>query len=304
MVLTLVFGFILGSILGSLVKVLADRSLANKSFWGRSYCEKCKKTLSPYDLFPILSYLLLKGRCRYCQTPIAIEYLLIEVLMGLLIALLFLLNVPANFLILPWYSQVVITLDTIFKAFAIVVFISLFLTDLKDWLIPDRISIPAIIISLIYWVALTIFKIFVLFISLSQDALGKYLLPPHSDYFARHILINAQDFLSALIAATIIALFFGSLIFITKGRGMGGGDLKLGIFMGLVLGFPNAIVAILLSFLMGSIVGLTLILFRVKKLKNLIPFGPFLVVGAIIALFWSEEIIKFYLNFRFPLTIF
>src|SRR5437764_400734 len=87
-----IFGFVIGTLIGSLTKVLADRSLRSSSFWGRSYCEKCKHKLSWYDLFPIFSYLSLFGRCRYCQTKLSINYLLVEVVVGLLVGILFYLN--------------------------------------------------------------------------------------------------------------------------------------------------------------------------------------------------------------------
>src|SRR3972149_5595677 len=88
-VIVLALGFILGVILGSGIKALADRSLSYKSFWGRSYCPKCKHKLGWYDLLPIFSYIFLKGRCRYCHKKISIEYLLVELGMGLLMGFLF-----------------------------------------------------------------------------------------------------------------------------------------------------------------------------------------------------------------------
>src|SRR4030081_3703588 len=82
-------GFVLGTVLGSFALALAERSLNEKSFLGRSYCPECKKTLRWYDLFPIFSYLSLKGKCRYCHKKIPIEFPLVELIMGILIAYLF-----------------------------------------------------------------------------------------------------------------------------------------------------------------------------------------------------------------------
>src|SRR5256885_2258995 len=86
-------GFVLGTVLGSLAKALADRSLLNKSFLGRSYCPRCKSQLKWYDLFPIFSYLSLRGKCRYCHKKIPIDYLLVEVITGLIVGFLFYLSV-------------------------------------------------------------------------------------------------------------------------------------------------------------------------------------------------------------------
>jgi leader peptidase (prepilin peptidase)/N-methyltransferase len=135
------------------------------------------------------------------------------------------------------------------------------------------------------------------YLSLKNSELGQYLLPPQSDYFYRHIL-NYLEIVGWTFATGVgVGLFFLILILVTKGRGMGGGDMKLGIFIGLVLGFPNAIAAIMLSFLLGSIFGIVLIVSRIKKFGQTIPFGPFLSLASIITLLWGEQIVNWYLNF-------
>src|SRR5690242_4681153 len=96
--LFLSLGFVIGLVLGSLVDCIASRAVHKESFWGRSYCERCRHKLSWYDLFPIFSYLFLQGRCRYCHKKIGLEYLLIEILMGLTIALLFSSTLSADLL--------------------------------------------------------------------------------------------------------------------------------------------------------------------------------------------------------------
>jgi prepilin signal peptidase PulO-like enzyme (type II secretory pathway) len=277
-------GFLLGLVLGSFIDCLAARSLTNRSFWGRSYCESCKKTLSWYDLFPVLSYFSTKGKCRYCKKKIGIEALTSEVITGILFALLFWLFIPENF-----YS-----LD----GFIIVVLLIVLITDLKKGLIPNRITYPAVVIALIYLVLSTLGKIGLLYYSLNQSPLGKYLLPPHSDYFYRHALITAEPLTYGLLGALTLGAFFGFLIIVTRGRGMGGGDFKLAILMGLILGFTNSILAVLLAFIMGSVVGLFLIAVGKKKMGQTIPFGPFLSIAGIIALFWGTQILDWYLNLK------
>lgn len=281
-------GFILGTVLGSFVKALADRSLVKSSFWGRSYCTDCKKSLQWYDLLPIVSYILLGAKCRYCKKSISVEYLLVEVIMGLLIGFLFWsFNFAQDnlFIFLP---------DLIFKTFFITVLVALFITDLKKMLIPDRIVLPAILISIIFITIITIIKVIYLYYYLSQTPIGRQLLPPHSDYFQRHALMAAQPLLWGILMAILIAGFFWTLIIITKGKGMGGGDVKLGAFLGLGLGFPHALVAVVLSFLIGAIVSLCLILLGKKHFGQTIPFGPFLVSGSLIVLFWGQRILEWY----------
>lgn len=251
--MSLIFGFIFGTILGSFVKVLADRSLGNKSFWGRSYCLSCKRSLPWYDLFPILSYVLLSGRCRYCKKAVSIEYLVVESAVGVLVGFLFwqsFNNFQFSFF-LP---------DLIFKTFFICVLAVLFVTDLKEMFIPDRIILPAILIGVIY------------------------------------LFLVTQNFLIPLLMGILIAGFFMALIIITCGKGMGGGDVKLGAFIGLVLGFPLGLLAIITSFLLGAAASVFLIIAGKKHFGQSIPFGPFLVLGSLISLFWGKEIIDWYLS--------
>lgn len=226
-------GFIAGAILGSLSYALALRSLGKESFWGRSYCPQCKHVLRWYDLLPILSFILLRGKCRYCHKSISKEYLLAEIAMGILIALLF------------WQQF------SIFNLFFVTILTILFITDLKKMLIPDRIVLPAIVTALI-----------------------------------------AKPLPANILTALGIAGFFYALILVTRGKGMGGGDVKLGGFIGLGLGFPNGILAVVLSFFLGALISLGLIFLGKKKFGQTIPFGPFLVTGSLIALFWGKQIIN------------
>lgn len=250
------FGFILGAILGSFAKALADRSLNGSTFLGRSHCEKCKKDLSPRDLVPIFSFILAKGKCRYCGDKLSQEYLLVEVITGLLVGYLFSLQrAPGG---------EVFSFQLITQVFFITILVAVFLTDLKEMLIPDRIIVPAILISLTLLISL--------------------------------LVTSPQNFLTHLLTGLGIGGFFLALVLITRGKGMGGGDIKLGAFIGLVLGFPAGILAIVLSFLTGAVFSIFLLLFGQKKFGQAIPFGPFLVLGSLIALYWGNEIMDWYLK--------
>ncbi len=277
-------GFLLGTVLGSLCLVLAERGLTDKSFWGRSYCPHCKKNLRWYDLFPVLSYIFLKGKCRYCHKKISIEYLVVEVVMGLLIGFLF------------WQE---FSLELIYKTFFITILVSLFITDIKKMLIPDRIILPSILIGFVLSLVITIFKIGYLYYSLSSHDIGKYLLPAHSPYFFRHAYLISQPLLSGILMAILIGGFFWGLIVVTRGKGMGGGDVKLGAFIGLMLGFPQGLLAIIMSFVIGAIFSVCLLVTGKKHFGQTIPFGPFLVIGSLAALFWGGRIIDWYLNLSY-----
>lgn len=140
--------------------------------------------------------------------------------------------------------------------------IIIFIYDLKHYIIPDKVIYPAIGIALI----------FALIHSLKLDLL-----------------------LSALAAA----VFFAAILLISRGKWMGAGDIKLAFLMGLVLGWPNILVALFLAFLTGAIIGVALIVFGRKTLKSEVPFGPFLVAGTFLALFLGENIINWYLSLIF-----
>ncbi|MFH0863903.1 MAG: prepilin peptidase [Candidatus Gottesmanbacteria bacterium] len=133
--------------------------------------------------------------------------------------------------------------------------IVIFFIDLEHEIIPDQIIYPAIIISVLYIVLNT-----------------------------KYLILNYM--VSGILAAGLFLLLF----LITRGRGMGFGDIKLTLLMGLFLGFPKIIIALYLAFLTGALFGVILILVGRKKLKSHIPFGPFLVGSTIIALFWGELI--------------
>ncbi|MBU1000535.1 prepilin peptidase [Patescibacteria group bacterium] len=287
-------GFLIGIVLGSLVKVLADRSLSNKSFWGRSYCPKCQHKLAWYDLFPILSFILLKGKCRYCKDKLEIEYLIVETVTGVLVGFLFWQSFFS--FSIPQFQILSALMELAFKTFFVVVLVVLFLTDLKKMFIPDRIVIPSIIIGIVGLTVITLYKIVYLYNYLSGSVVGRLLLPPHNTYFQRHALAIAQPFFLSLLTGVLIGGFFWGLIIITRGKGMGGGDVKLGAFIGIMLGFPQALFALMLAFFTGAIFGLGLIITGKKHFGQAIPFGPFLVLGSLMMLFWGNLIIDWYLK--------
>ena len=281
-----IIGFLIGANLGSFAKALADRSLKGKSFRGRSYCEFCKTNLAWYDLFPILSFCLLRGKCRYCKKAIGLAYALIELVMAVLTGYLF---YQSNF-------QTIQTIfDLVFKTFFITILAVIFLTDLKKMLVPDRVIIPSIKIAFFSLLAFNIYKVTYLYFYLKADPLGKYLIFS-TDYFWRHTIMALYPFLGALAVGAGIAAAFYLLIVITKGKGLGGGDVKLGLFLGLGLGFPNGILAVILGFLSGAAIGVAALITGKKGLKSQIPFGPFLIFGSLVALFWGNQIMEWYIK--------
>src|SRR5581483_666813 len=132
-VILALFGFIFGTCLGSLSLALAERSLTNRTFFGRSSCPSCHHPLGAFDLIPLFSYLSLNGKCRYCQKKIGIEYLIIELVMGMAVALILLTSFPQS-------PNLVSLSQLILKIFMATVLMTVAITDYKKTLIPDRIT--------------------------------------------------------------------------------------------------------------------------------------------------------------------
>jgi len=144
----------------------------------------------------------------------------------------------------------------------------IFVYDLKHFIIPDKILYPAILISGTWYVL--------------AGAQG---------------IIQPYEMLHALYSALGAAGFFLALYFFTKGRAMGFGDVKLALFMGLFLSWPNILVALSVAFAVGAIVGLALIFLKRKTMRSEVPFGPFLILGIFSAFFWGEKLVDSYLLF-------
>lgn len=246
--------FIFGLIIGSFLNCVIYRLDSGKSFLkGRSFCPKCKHILAWYDLVPVISYLMLAGKCRYCKKVISIQYPLVELATALLFIAVFNFDHATK---------------TIYLFITLSLFIIIFVFDLKHYIIPDKVVLPAIAISLIYNI----------FLLLTND-------------------ITLRIFLNFIYAGFFPALFFFLLFFLSQGKWMGFGDVKLALFMGLFLGFPKILVALFLAFMFGAIIGLGLIAFGNKTIKSELPFGPFLISGTILALFFGTSLINWYLSF-------
>lgn len=289
-------GAIFGLLFGSLIKCLADRSTTKESFFTRSHCDYCKHSLNFLDLIPVLSFLSAKGQCRYCHKSLSYHLLLYEIVSSFIFGLLFLTYLPPTIFSGFTILDIAPLLDLGLKILAIIVLLICLITDLQTGLIPNRITYPAVIIASLYQVFATVAKIGLLYYSLAQTVIGQYLMPPHSDYFYRHALETAMPLGENILAAICLGLFFLLLIIVTRGKGMGGGDLKLSIFIGLTLGLLPSLAATMIAFILGSIFGIALILFRKKSFGQTIPFGPFLSIGAILMIIWGPQIINWYLG--------
>lgn len=260
------FIFLIGIFIGSFLNVVIDRLPRKEAIArGRSHCEFCKKELGWYDLIPLLSFLMLKGKCRYCHKKLSFYYPIIELTTGVLFAFTYLWISEIYPFGLAQGGHLPFTIyHLIYYLIIISAFIIIFFEDLKFGIIPDKVVFPAIIVSLAY-----LFIIYHLSFTPIQS-----------------------EFIIYLASGIGSFLFFLLLFLITKGKGMGFGDVKLSFLLGLILGFPKIILALYLAFLTGAILGIILIIWRKKRsIKDTIPFGPFLILGTILALFYGDLLI-------------
>ena len=268
--LTGIFVFLFGVCIGSFLNCAIYRMEAKKSLNGRSFCPHCKHSLNWKDLFPVLSFIFLGGKCRYCKKKISWQYPMSEIVTGILFVLIF-----WRFSVIPSLTGNPGTSNAIWiPAFAGMTYLAflfyiagsmifIFIYDLKHYIIPDKVLFPAIGIAFFYR----------LFEKLSISNFAPY-------------------FWGALIASG----FFLIIFLVTRGRGMGFGDVKLAVLMGLLLGVQNVIVALFFAFMLGAIIGIILLAGKKKGLKSEVPFAPFLITGTFIALFYGSQIVNWYFN--------
>ncbi len=237
---------ILGLVVGSFLNAVIYRLHVGVSFMrGRSYCPHCKHNLVAMDLIPLVSFLLLRGRCRYCQKPISWQYPLVEAAMSV------------SFILLYWQFGLT-SAFFVYLVYACLLML-IFVFDLKYYLILDKVSIPAIVLAFI---------------------------------------------LSALVLKiSVVSLFFGALLgggffllqfLVSRGRWIGGGDIRLGVLMGMMLGWPHVLVALVSAYFLGSIIGVGLILTRRKKWHSQVPFGTFLTLATYAAFFIGPAVVDYY----------
>lgn len=252
--------FIFGAVIGSFLNVCIYRIPKNESIIRPgSRCTSCGKPVRFYDNIPLVSYVLLMGKCRYCRTRLSFRYPMIEFLNAVLyVIVLEKFNTGSPWILLAYF---------IFVSSLVVIFF----IDLDYQIIPDSMTLPGIPLAIV---------------------LGSTILP---DPFLRFELLGLK--------ASIIGFLAGGGFFylvaitgkaILKKDAMGGGDIKMMAMVGGFLGWKGVILTTFLGSLLGSITGVTLILLKGREWGSRIPFGPYLALGALISLFWGQDIFMWY----------
>ncbi len=268
-VIAAIFGLVIGSFLNvCIVRLPAGRSVAKPA----SHCPRCRTPIRFYDNIPIISFLLLRGKCRSCGEPISWRYPLVEFLNGL-----FYYWIMREFG--PGGEAVLIM--AFCSAMIVVTFI-----DYDHQIIPDIITLPGMLVGL------------------SAAPFFMYPLTDALPFRLGALLPASGPYLTAFLNS-LIGLLLGAAPLFAIGwlweklrhvEAMGGGDVKLMGMVGSFLGWKGALLTIMIGALTGSVVGILLIALKRHKMDKVIPFGPFLVVGALAAAFYGSDIIAWYLS--------
>jgi prepilin signal peptidase PulO-like enzyme (type II secretory pathway) len=253
--------FLLGVTLGSFLNVVVFRTNEGTSVVkGRSRCQVCQVPIRPLDMVPVLSFFLLRGRCRNCKNAISWQYPLVEFSTGVLFLLMFFryvygFSVPDNLSADTWIAYLI--RDFIFLAFLIIIFVY----DLKYVLVLDRFTVPAMIVALLLnvWIGLPA--------------------------------------VSLLLGGFILAGFFGIQFVVSKGAWIGGGDMRMGALMGFMLGLEQGLIALFVAYAVGAFVGVLLLITKKGELKTQVPMGTFLALATFILLFAGNAITDWYLAY-------
>jgi len=253
-----VFVFIFGLFIGSFLNVVIYRLHREESFVkGRSKCLFCGHRLQVGDLIPLFSYLFLKGRCRYCKQAFSAQYPLVEASTAIIFTLIFLYIFPQGFsAFAPFIYYYKLLVWWIMSAFLLVIFVY----DLRYYLILDKVIVPAAIFS----------------------------------FFAN--LFLGHVFWQMLLAAIIGGGFFLLQYVLSKGRWIGGGDIRLGALMGIILSWPHVLTALFIAYVLGSIISIGLLLGGRKSWSDKVPFGTFLSLATFITLLYHQKLISWYFS--------
>ena len=253
--------FLLGLAFGSFANVVIYRLPKGKSIVRPgSQCPSCGKNILWYDNIPLLSFILLKGRCRFCKAKISVRYFIVELITGILFFALYLkFGLTINLLI-----YAVFTLCLLIMGFI----------DIDTYLISDVIVLPGIVLGFL-------FSIFF----------------PQMHYGLTKAGSIWYSLIGILVGCGILIFLamVGKLLF--RKEAMGGGDIKLLAMIGGFLGWKSVFITIFFASLLGTIISLTLIALKKKKMEDYVPFGPYLGLGAIIALFYKGMLfLGFFIN--------
>jgi leader peptidase (prepilin peptidase)/N-methyltransferase len=268
-----VFFFVFGLIVGSFLNVCIVRLPRGRSIvTPPSHCVRCRERIKWYDNIPLISFLILRGRCRSCGEPISWRYPFVEL---------------ANALFYVWilrefgFGGEAFLVMALCSSLIVITFI-----DLDHQIIPDVITLPGMLVGL------TLAPFFMYALSEPLPFSLGSLLPHAGPYLTGFF----NSFLGLVIGGAPLLTIGWIWEKLRKVEAMGGGDVKLMGMVGSFIGWKGALLTIMLGALLGSVVGVTLIALKKHQADKVIPFGPFLALGAVAAVFYGHDIVSWYLG--------
>ncbi|MEI6553489.1 MAG: prepilin peptidase [bacterium] len=282
--------FIFGAVIGSFLNVVLYRFNTGRGLGGRSKCPSCKRVLSAGDLFPIVSWIALRGKCRTCKSKISPQYVLVEIFTAVLFLFVYLKNAA-----LLEVSPLIFAVSTIISLVIMSLLVLITVYDLKHKIIPNEFSYLLAIIAFLQ-----------IFLNFNYQTSSIYFgLPLTASGFLGY------DAWMMLLSGIFVAFPFFFLWLVSSGRWMGLGDAKLGLGIGWLLGIKYGFSAVVFAFWIGAVIslivmcGIALMKYISRKtgrgLKNLysirfqseIPFAPFLIIGLLIVFFLNISVMDF-----------
>lgn len=263
--------FVFGMCIGSFMNVCIYRLPESQSIvHPRSRCPKCGSSIKSYDNIPVFSYIVLKGKCRNCRTPISLRYPMIEILTG--------------FSALCVFHKFGLNLEALIYFVLIASLIVVTFIDIDHRIIPNIISVPGIPVG---FVAAFADRINMAVFSL-PDWMNGFFSYLHLPLMARHSILGILAGGGGLAAVSL------TYYLITKKEGMGMGDIKLLAMIGAFIGWEGVLFTIFFASALGSVVGIAIALYTRENLKLAVPFGPFLSLGAITYIFFGTWLFQLY----------
>jgi leader peptidase (prepilin peptidase)/N-methyltransferase len=252
MTFNLIVGGALGLCIGSFLNVVIYRLPLKKSIVSPpSRCRDCDYLLRWYDNIPVLSWLWLRGRCRKCRTAVSIQYPIVELITG------------ALFVLVIWLTPVGPLLGS--RLILVCILIALFGIDLEHQILPNSITLPGIVIGLLF----------------------SLIAPPGW----KDALIGA-----ALGGGLLYGIAWAYYLW-RREEGMGMGDVKMLAMIGAFLGWKAVLVTLVLSSFSGAIIGVSMMAVQKGDMKYALPFGTFLAIGTVIAMFVGDPLVAWYAGF-------
>ncbi|MBI2013263.1 MAG: prepilin peptidase [Candidatus Colwellbacteria bacterium] len=296
--LTIVLLALIGAAVGSFLNVVIFRYKGEETLFkgtgGRSRCMKCHKALAWYELIPIISFVIQLGRCRSCKARISWQYPIVEALCAFIFA-----AVP--YVLIPIGGGVPYLLISIWVGTLLSLVLISFI-DIRLWIIPNGLNMFVALLGVLNLALLLTHGGFgdveqgALYKSLFGDShvkvVGSFLGPS-----AEMIMLPDGPWLSAAGGLLFGGLFFGAIYYLSRGRAMGFGDVKLALAAGLLLGMPDIVLATMLAFITGAFWASIQILRKKRGLKDMLPFGPFIALGITLTFFFGYDILDVYFKF-------